>query len=260
LAEAAASGASYLAWPTWPEKERPRMISLIRPQADLLRRNEKLLNDARPRRDVALFLPFRKWLETDRCQTSRLAAELTRANVQYGVICEDDLLPLPSPRGEGLPKSWRATKVLLADSRSDFLASELPILENFSRAGGTLVTAEKTDWLKEIQHAVGTPSIHLHGPPTVRAIVRDQPRRTIIHLLNLNIQRISSFEDKVTPASDLQLTVRVPFARVRAVRALTADAGGTSGPLPFSAQSEDKRSVVELKVPRVEIAALLVIE
>ena len=42
------------------------MIAAIRPQADLLRANEHLLNDTAARRDVVLFLPFRRWLETGR--------------------------------------------------------------------------------------------------------------------------------------------------------------------------------------------------
>jgi hypothetical protein len=39
MAEAAAHRASYLAWPTWPENVRQKMIAAIRPQADLLRKN-----------------------------------------------------------------------------------------------------------------------------------------------------------------------------------------------------------------------------
>jgi hypothetical protein len=66
LAEAAAHGSSYLSWPTWPEPERQRMISLIRPEVDFLRHNASLLNDAQPRLDAILFLPFRKWVTTNK--------------------------------------------------------------------------------------------------------------------------------------------------------------------------------------------------
>jgi hypothetical protein len=250
MAEAAANGASYLSWPTWPEKERSRMISTVRPQADFLRRNAKYLNDAPPRRDVLLFLPFRRWTETDHCAASTLAAALTRANVQYEVICEDDLNQ----------RSLRRTKVLFAASPSDFTATEQRTLDQFSRSGGAIVTAGHTDWLKELQTKVGTPSIRLQGPPTLRVIVNDQPRRTLVHLLNLDLQRLSSFDDRLTPATDVQLTVRVPFPRVRSVRALTADTAGTSGPLTFSSRPDVRGMEVELTLPRVEIAELLVIE
>jgi hypothetical protein len=49
MAEAAANGASYLSWPTWPEEQRARMIAEVRPEAEFLRRNEALLNDVAPR-------------------------------------------------------------------------------------------------------------------------------------------------------------------------------------------------------------------
>jgi len=73
MAEAAAHGASYLSWPTWPESDRARMAASVRPQADLLRAQERWLNDTHPRRDAVLFLPFQRWIETDACAASRIA-------------------------------------------------------------------------------------------------------------------------------------------------------------------------------------------
>jgi len=90
--------------------------------------------------------------------------------------------------------------------------------------------------------------------------VLDQPRRTVVHVLNLNVQRLSSFADTVNPASDVRLKVRVPFVRPRAVRALTADTGGSAGVLEFAASPHNKLSVVQFTLPRVEIATMVVIE
>jgi len=205
MAEAAANNASYLSWPTWPEQERQRMISLIRPEADFLRHNAGLLNDARARRELVLFLPFRNWLTTDQCRVSRLAADLARANVQFEVMSEDALQPGPGPRllnGKfsavalaALPEPLRGTKLLLAASRTDFTKDELKLLEKLTRAGGSIITAERADWLKEVQAALVQPAVQLRGAPAVRAIVRDQPGRTIVHLLNLNVQRFGAFAD-----------------------------------------------------------------
>jgi hypothetical protein len=270
MAEAAANNASYLSWPTWPEKERQRMISLIRPQADFLRHHASLLNDTRARCEVVLFLPFRNWVVTDQCRASRLAAEMTRANVQFEVICEDGLQPGlerrilsgkdPAAMSPALPERLRGTKLLLAASRSDFTKSELKPLETFTRAGGSIITAENTDWLQDVQAAIGEPSIRMEGPSTVRAIVRDQPRRTMVHLLNLNVQRLSSFEDKVTPVADLRLAVRVPWNKVRSVHALTADTAGTSGALRFVSPARGRETLVHVTLPRLEIATILLIE
>src|SRR5258706_14455108 len=66
MAEAAANGASHLWWPTWPETDRARMTAAIQPQADFLRSNAKLPNEALPRPDAVLFLPFRGRTETDK--------------------------------------------------------------------------------------------------------------------------------------------------------------------------------------------------
>jgi hypothetical protein len=270
MAEAAANNASYLSWPTWPEKERQRMISLIRPQADFLLHNASLLNDTRARREVILFLPFRNWLATNQCRTSVLAAELARANLQFEVICEDDLRPGSGPRilagkvpavtPPTLPEALRGSKLLLTASGSDFMKGELMLLERFTRTGGSIITAEKADWLKAVQAAIGEPSVRLDGPATVRAIVRDQPQRTIVHLLNLNVQRVSSFEDKVTPIADLRVAVRVPLKRVHSVRVLTADIAATSGALPFTCTVTGQDTLVRMNLPHLEVATILVIE
>jgi hypothetical protein len=270
MAEAAANNASYLSWPTWPEQERQRMTSLIRPEADFLRQNSGLLKHTRARQEVVLFLPFRNWLATDQCRASRLAAELARANVQFAVICEDDLRPASEPRilagkvpGVTLaapPNALREAKVLLAPARSDFTKGELKLLEAFTRADGSIITAEKADWLKDVIAAIGEPSIRMEGPATVRAIVRDKPRQTIIHLLNLNVQRISSFADRVAPVADLRLAVHVPLKKVHSVRAFTADTAATSGALQFTSTAKRRDTRVELTLPRLEIATILVVE
>lgn len=269
MAEAAAHDASYLLWPTWPEAHRARMTAAIRPQADLLREHSPLLHGARARRDVVLFLPMRRWLETNRCTASEMAAALTRANVQFEVACEDtlgDVLAARSSARSALTAGTAAgsgplpTKVLLAEARSVFNSSELGAVDRFVGAGGALVTAERPDWLERARAAVGSPSITLQAPATVRAVVRDAGRATVVHLLNLNVQKLSSFEDKVTPATDVHVTCRVPFARVRRVRALTADDAASRGALPFTAVGSGDQTVVKVVVPALQVATMLVIE
>jgi len=246
-AEAAANDASYLSWSTWPEAERQRMSETIRPQADFMRKNAAIFTGTKPRADVVLFLPFRKWVETGDSPTSRLAADLTRANIQYEVMCEDSFGPLSR------------TKVLVADP-SDFKPSEKETVEHFAGHGGTVVTPENSNatLLMKVKQAIGTPSITIRGPQTVRAVVRDQGNRTLIHLLNLNIQKLSSFDDKVTPANDIEIQVRVPVRRIHSVESLSADA--PSAYLQFTTYTNAGQLVVKATVPRLEIAAVLVIE
>jgi len=250
MAEAAANNASYLSWPTWPENQRQRMIAAIRPQADLLRVNERRLNSTQARRDAVLFLPFRRWIETNTCAASGLAAALTRANVQYEVLSEENFTTA----------ELKQTRLLIVESPSVLALEEQAVVATFKRNGGHVITADQPTWLTEVEQANDKPSVSLRGPPTLRAIVRDQPGRTMVHLLNLNIQRLSSFEDKVTPATDVNLTCRVPFKRVRSVRALTADAAATVGLLNSTTRRDGRDTLVEITIPRLEIATIVVIE
>ncbi|MEX2167687.1 MAG: glycoside hydrolase family 66 protein [Pirellulales bacterium] len=251
MAEAAANEASYLSWPAWPEAQRERMVAAIRPQADFLRQHEALLNDAAGRADVVLFLPFRRWVETEVCTASNLATALSQANVQYEVFSEEDFKL--SPRGGRIP-------VLLVESLSVLTPAEAAEVEAFRQQGGRVITADAPDWLEQVRAAVARPSLTVAGPSTVRAVMRDQPKRTILHLLNLNVERLSSFEDKVTPATDIKLTVRVPLKSVREVKLLTADENETTGTLEFDRQQDGDGSLVTLTVPRLDVSAMVVIE
>src|SRR5262245_34063773 len=119
------------------------MSAGIRPQADFLRQHERLLNETTLRSDVVLFLPMSRYMVTDKCRASELAAALSRANVQYSVISEDAFA------GRGLPDALHGPKVLVAESRSVFNEAELQALSKWQAAGGTLVEAANKDWLSK---------------------------------------------------------------------------------------------------------------
>jgi len=270
MAEAAANDASYLSWPTWPESERAEMISTIRPQADFLRQNARFFENASARHDVVLLLPFEKWLVTERCEASRLAKDLSRANVQFEVISDETLRAgathsifegkFPASPAQPIPKTLRGAKVFLVESLSDIDSDQLMLLNHFTRQGGSIIATEKGDWMDKCQEAIGQPSVEIREAPAVRAVVRDQPGRTIVHLLNLDVRRISSSQEKVTPVENLRIAVRIPFRKVHSIRALTADAAGASGSLTFSSAEKGGGSLVETTFPHLEIAALLIIE
>lgn len=255
MAEAAAHGASYLLWPTWPAEQRRRMIAAVRPEADLLRQNAATLQGARGRADVALLLPFDPWLATPDCRPMRLAQALGAANVQFDVINAEELR-----NGELDPGQ---TPVLLIDSAAGLSAEDNAATESFRARGGTVFSADRADWLAMVRAGIKHPSAIVQGPPTLRIVVRDQPGRTIVHVLNLNVKRISSFEDAVTPAEDVRLTVRVPRGAVRSVRAITADPGATQGNhVRFRVDPDGGRTAVtvEIRLARVALSTMLVIE
>jgi hypothetical protein len=252
MAGAAAHGASYLLWPTWPAEQRQRMIAAIRPEADLLRDNAGQLQGALGRPDVALFLPLREWVSTADCRAMRLAQSLAKANVQFQVIGADEL------RARKLDP--RKTPALLLESADVASGEERPSIEAFRSGGGKVVIADRPDWLTALGSAVKHPSAIVQGPGTIRVIVRDQPGRTVVHVLNLNVKRISSFDDAVTPAEDVRLTVRVPLPSVRSVRAITADPGAAPGKVQYTATPDGQGTAVEIRLPRVVLSTMLVID
>ncbi len=249
MAEAAANDASYLAWPTWPESERKRIATTVRPEADFLRDNEKLLNDTTPRCDVALFLCFRRWLQTDHCAVSALAAALTRENIQYAVYSEENFSELTKNREGKLP-------VMLVESRSVLNESEKQAIAKFERAGGKVVAADQGQWLADLKRAVEKPSVVVKGPASVRVVVRDQGNRTIVHIYNLNVQKLSSYQDQVHPAENVQVKVWKPSGGAHLIRVMSADAEAKM----FSTDFENDGATAVINLPRLDIAAVAVIQ
>jgi hypothetical protein len=251
MAEAAANNASYLSWPTWPADQRKRMIAAVRPQADFLREHEELLNDAPVRADVVLYLPFQRWVKTDKCATSAVANALTKESIQYRVVSDEDL--------ESLSKQ-SPLPVLVAESKSVFTSQDQPAVAALQNKAPGIVAADQPDWLAQLRRKLPKPSVTVKGAPNVRAVVHEQGDRTIVHLYNLNIQRLSSFEDKVTPATDIGLSVAFPPRVARAARVLTADEHATSGPVKFLSLGAGNSGMVEIKIPRLDIHSIVVLE
>jgi hypothetical protein len=227
------------------------MIKAVRPQADFLRRNERLWNDSPLRADVALFVPFRRWLETDHCIASNLAAALTAGNFQYRVVCEDNFDLTPS--NGRLP-------ALLVESRNVFTPAEKSAIAAFEQKGGHVVTADKGDWLAALNMAIGEASIEIIGPRTVRGVVHDQPDRTILHVYNLNVQRLSSFDDKVTPVKNVQFHVRVPFEKIGSIRMESADETASHENVIHEISKGPAPKSVHIVIPTLAISAVVVIE
>lgn len=251
MAEAAANQASHLWWPTWPENQRTRMAETIRPEAEFLRAHAGLLNDTQSRRDVVVFLPFQQWLKTNYCSAARLTARLSEANIPYQVLSEDGLLDTNALSG---------ARFVLGGSTNDFNGAQLETVRQFQSHGGKFITADGPDWFARLCDQIGRPSFMIIAPATVRATVADQKQQTVVQLLNLDVKQLSSYDDEVTPARDLKISVTVPRSEVRSVRVLTADPEATAGDLNFTATKEGQVTRVEFAVPRLDLSALAVIE
>jgi hypothetical protein len=87
-------------------------------------------------------------------------------------------------------------------------------------------------------------------------VLREKAGKTIVHLLNLNVQRISSFEDRVTPASDVRVRLRCA-TKPKTITALSADESATRGAVKFKSAGDDE---IEFVIPRIDISTILVVE
>ncbi len=244
FAEAFAHNASYLVWTTWPEEQRARMIASTRETVDFFRKHQALLQDARPVVDAMVFLPMRRFVDTDHCAVSDICAELSRSNTQYGVFCEEDF-------DQGLA----ASRVLVVESKKVLSAEEHAKVDRFRKEGGVLIEAAKSGWLQQLAEAITTPAVRLEAPATVRVALLRQQGRRIIHLLNLDVRRRSSFEDEVYPASDVRLLLRRDLSPTESVtlHAIAKD----SVTLPRVPSKKDPRYDV-VPVPLLDVNALIV--
>lgn len=247
MCEAAACNTGYLLWSTWPEEQRERMATLVRPYTDWLRGHAELLYASRPRRDVLVFFPFRQWINTRECAVSPVARELTAANIPYEVVSEDRL-------GDALETS----SVILLESRAICTPDEQSQVTAFEVKGGHVLEAEEKAWFASLKATVPNPSLRLHGPETVRGIVRDGPDTSLVFLYNLDIERISSFEDKTNPAHDVIVEVSVPFKPVKTV--LHSSPGTSPVPVPFSTEETETGARIRIEAPPFPVGLILIIE
>jgi len=251
MAEAAAHGASYLSWPTWPQGVRQKMIAAVRPQADFLRRSADLLNETRPCLDVALFFPVRQWLGGPDCPALQAARALARANIQFKVVSEEDL-------AESLAAD--RPPALVVQSPQVLNAAESTVIDRYKHDGGHVVWSSEKNWMDQLA-ALSQPSVILKdGPPGIRVVLREKPHKTIVHLLNLNVERISSFDDRVHPADDVHLILRCHGDVPTSIVASSADPEATVGPIQFTVTKEADANVVQLAVPRLFISTIFVIQ
>lgn len=252
MAEAAANQATYLAWPCWPEEHRERLSAAVRLQNEFLRKYAYTFEDTVPRADCSLFLPMRRWLDTDTCAASDYAAQLVRENVQFIVFTEETFREHSQARN----LIHEGHKLLTQPEKSALATSNAP----------QWPADTSPNWLRFASEADARRAVKIKDAPRVRAYVHDAEDATYVHLLNLDIRKRSSFEDEVFPARDLTLNVYldVPVRTygdgVQAKPSLTAevytaDEQTTRGSIDFT--FDEKHRYATVKLPLLEVAAIL---
>jgi hypothetical protein len=169
--------------------------------------------------------------------------------VQYEVVDEDAFCA-----------ALGRSHVALVESANVLTTAEQAAVKAFKGNGGTLVVGDGKHWQDTLHKALPHPALTLEAPKTVRAVVRDTDTATAVFLHNLHIERLSSYEDRVTPAENLTVSVLVPFKDIKSVRVSTADEGIPSGLIEYTAKEEDNGVVITMKIPRLDVAMMLTVE
>ena len=250
MAEAAAHGASYMSWPTWPQESRKRMIDTVSPQADFLRQNVQILNGVERVTDAVVFLPFDRYLETSDCQVLPVVRALSAANLQFDVVSEETLEARLASR----------PPVLIVESPQVLTEPQRACVEKYQASGGRIIWSQDAKWLDQLKSVLTTRAITLDAPSTVRAIVRRQGGATIVHLLNLDVRRVSSFADQVTPATQVRIKVRCGKVQPTKIRLRTPDDHATRGAIPLGVTADGGEFVADVTIPRLDISTIVVIE
>jgi hypothetical protein len=207
------------------------------------------------RRDAALFLPMRGWLDSDKCRASEHAAALSRENIQYIVFCEDEF-----------SKHSRGPNVLIgADT---VLTQQEQFLLSTSSQAYMQIDTPSDNWLAGLVDDRYR-AVTIEGAPRVRAYVHDAKDATYVHLLNLDVRKRSSFTDEIVAVTDLHVRVNLQLIlrgmqpetrtlKLDSVELLTADDNTTRGALPFT--MDESSGYLTLTIPILEVAAILAIK
>ena len=93
-----------------------------------------------------------------------------------------------------------------------------------------------------------------------RAMVASQLKAGHDGILFVGIRRLSSIDDEVIPVGEISLKLRLPMKVIKNARLLTADAAPTSQDQLVERKPDDAGSVVRMRIVRLQISALVVVE
>lgn len=211
--EAFTRGTNYMLWPTWEEAHRQKMIQAIRPFVQWLKKYAPMITPAKHRYDVLLYFPFEQWIKQNDCIELNIARQLTQSNIPYAVASE-----------ENFEKYFPSASIVLASTPSFMLPSQsISISDLCQKNNITFIDASKTTFLSELQKHLLYPSLTITPNETVRGVIKETPDIVYILLYNLNVERLSSYEDKIQPARDLSISVNISNPSVEKIIFSTPD-------------------------------------
>lgn len=197
--EAFARNTNYMLWPIWEESQQGKMLQTIRPFMQWLKRNAPPIITSKRRYDILLYFPFEEWSKHEDCKELNIVRKLNQLNILYAVASEDNF------------KGYFTEANIILASETGFIPPpySTSITELCRRNNKIFIDASRPNFEKELKTCLLHPSIKIQGNEMVRGIIRETSDTVFILLYNLNIERISSYEDNIIPARDISISVRI---------------------------------------------------
>ncbi|MCX8065513.1 MAG: putative glycoside hydrolase family 15 protein [Candidatus Hydrogenedentes bacterium] len=244
--EAFTQNTNYMLWPTWEESHRNKMIQAIGTFVQWIKRYSSEIRSSQPLYDVMIYLPFEEWINQQECIELAITRELTKANIPHIVISEENF------------HTYFSESNLLIASNPNYIPpkTHLPISVLCSQNNKTFIDGSKKSFLTELKERLPNPSLMLTPNEPLRGVVRTTRDKIYLLLYNLNIERISSYEDKVEPVKDICIHLKIPTAEVAKVTLYTPEFTQDITQWELTKTTPTNPYII-LKIPELAVAGII---
>lgn len=244
--EAFTRNTNYMLWPTWEESKRDIMIKTISPFVKWLKQIYPELIDSKDIYDVMLYFPFEEWINHPECRDLEIARILTKENIPYIVASEGNF-------NNHFPK----TKIIISTNPNAIPPQfTLPLSELCAKNNKVFIDASNNSFLASLKNCLPEPSLKLNPNNGLRAVIKEKQDKIFILIYNLNIERISTYEDKVTPAKNIHISIKITQPEIEKILVLTPDIPPES--IHYEISTSPKGfSHISLHLPELPIAGIV---
>lgn len=241
--EAFTRNTNYMLWPTWEGSHRDKMIKIIRPFVLWLQKHAPAISSAKNRYDVLLYLPFEQWIKQQECKELQIARKLTQSNILYTVASEENF-------NDYFP---HASIILATDPTYIIPSHSISISELCQKNNKVFINASDDSYMRELQTYLSNPSLKLTPSESLRGVIKETAEVTYLLLYNLNIERISSYEDQIHPANNINVSVKILRNMIKKVVVSTPEEEYEASPM---ISNED---YITLAIKELQVAGIVII-
>ncbi len=199
LFEAFTRDTNYMLWPTWENAYREKMIQTISPFVQWLKHHAPQIAGSKHIYEVLVYFPFDKWLYSTYCKELEVLQQLVQRNIPYMVASE-----------ENFEKYMPDAKIIMAEKTNHAFGSNVVSLpELCEKSNKIFIDISQKSYIKALEKHLSYSSLKIKSNRTIRGVIKQNRDTTFVLLYNLDIEYISTYQDKIFPANDVSITVPV---------------------------------------------------